>query len=384
MRRPDGTETAFATLEEAAPALDSIVTIALPAPEIMVERLHLPSRDATELEGMTRLQLEKTLPFPPEEITCAHGFIRQEGEHDTVVLGAAVHDPAVDQLCGPLRAAGKLPLVVSLYAAHVAAAGPAGTVLTLYREHGQLMLIVSEERRLSFLQALASDDPALLENELGLVVLNAQMDGIPAEFQAVVLGPDAADLREFVRGFFGLIPQVLALSAISADPPFDLAPHAWEASKRRARGREKLKRRLVLAGLVYLVIVALAVGYVVMLKQRLSSLDRQLAETRPRLEKQQTQQARWESLAPAVLPERSLVEVLFQVLKVLPPGTNVTKFDYTPQQFLIAGESGTASEAIALTEALKKNEALQQFQIDAGPPTLLGNDRAQFKIFGKI
>lgn len=246
------------------------------------------------------------------------------------------------------------------------------------------MLVISEERRLSFLQLLGSEDPALLETELGLVAMSAQMEGIASVFDVIQLDPELASLRPLLTDFYQITPRVFDYAALSPAAPFDLAPQAWEAARRRQRNQALLRRRLTLAGLLYLVIIALAIGYVMLLKQRLSGLDRQLAETRPRLEKQETQQRRWDALAPAVLPERSVVEVLHQVIAGLPAGTKVTQFDYTPQQFMVAGESGTASEAIAFTEALRNNQGLRNFTIESGPPTLVNGERAQFKIFGKI
>lgn len=384
VRAANGNEADFATLEEAAATLDPVVTLALPAREIMVERLILPSQDPVELEGMTRLQLEKTLPYPPEEITCNYGLIRHEGEAESVLLAAAVHDPAIDEYCRPLREAGRLPTVVTLFAAHVAAACPPGVALAIYPEHDQLMLIVSEDKKLSFLQLLSSHDPELLESELAWVILTAQMEGIPTEFQNVRVGDVSVELRAFIRRFFSAPVTLLDLGVVAREVPFNLAPSSWAAATRRQLNRSRLRQRLILAGVVYLMAVLLAIGYVVWLKQRAGALDRKLAEMRPKLEKQQAQQGKWEALAPAVVPQRSAVEILYQVLKDMPPGTKVTEFDYSPGQFMVAGESQTASEAIAYSNALKQSDGLTQFAIETGPPTLLKNDRAQFKIFGKL
>lgn len=382
MRSTVGTETQFPTLAEAAPALDPLVTLALPAREVMVERMVLPTQDPDELAGMTRLQLEKTLPYAPEEITCGHAPIRQVEETETILLAAAVHDPAIDEFCQPLREADRLPCSVSLFAAHVAAACPAGVVLAIYPEQDNLMLIISEDGQLSFLQILSTDDPEQLESELAWVILTAQMEGIPTEFQSVRVGELPFYLRSFLGRHFSV--PVLDLDDVSAEVPFDLAPLAWAAATRRQIGRAQLRKRLILAGAVYLAAILLAIGYVVWLKTRASSLDRRLAEVRPAVEKQQAQQARWDALAPAVAPQRSAVEVLYQVLKDLPPGTKVTEFDYSPDQFMVTGESATASEAITFTDSLRKNEGLSDYRIESGPPTLLKEERAQFKIFGKI
>jgi hypothetical protein len=374
------------SLGEAVPLLGggTNVILALPSHEVILERLTLPSKDRGELEGMVRLQIEKTLPFPSEEITCDYEVVREE-ETESVVVAAAVHTPKLDSLCEPLREGGRLPSRVSAFAAHVAATCPAGTALTVYREQDSLMVAICENGKPVMLhEAETARDPQAFEFELAQMLMGAGMAGLPTEFDSVRIDPACPEVRPVLVAMFPALVEDLNLGTVPARAGADLVPPAWEHEARRARRAENLRKRLISAGILYLVLLLVAIGYVIYLKQAAKRIERKLAAARPQLDQLQAQEARWNAMAPAVDPARSTVEILHQVLQALPEGVTVTQFDHSPDHFMVEGEAGSASLAIQFAENLRKKEALSAFSIQSGPPTILGNDRAQFKIFGKL
>ena len=80
----------FATLAEAAAALPAgtHLHLALPCQAVLLERMTLPATDRAELAGMVHLQLEKSLPFPIEDVS-ADFLIVETGETESTLVSAA-------------------------------------------------------------------------------------------------------------------------------------------------------------------------------------------------------------------------------------------------------------------------------------------------------
>ena len=97
---PGGGTQSAKTLGEAAAAVPPGATIhlALPAHAALLERLTLPSTNREELAGMVQLQLEKTLPYPMEEVTSDFDVIKQ-GESESTLISVATHTGQLNRLC---------------------------------------------------------------------------------------------------------------------------------------------------------------------------------------------------------------------------------------------------------------------------------------------
>ena len=94
---------ASATSNEAAGLLvagDDIV-LGLPIDAVLAQRLRLPTIDPSEFGEMVRIQVEKTLPYPPEEVTSDFEVIEQS-ETDSVISAVAVHNRKLNELASPL------------------------------------------------------------------------------------------------------------------------------------------------------------------------------------------------------------------------------------------------------------------------------------------
>src|SRR5437762_12360149 len=65
-----GIDNTVPTLDEALDAIpvDAHIELSLPCQSVLLERHTLPATDRAELADMLQLQLEKTLPFPVEEV----------------------------------------------------------------------------------------------------------------------------------------------------------------------------------------------------------------------------------------------------------------------------------------------------------------------------
>jgi hypothetical protein len=76
---PGGATQSAKTLGEAAAAVPpgAAIHLALPAHAALLERLTLPSTNREELAGMVQLQLEKTLPYPMEDVTSDFDVIKR-------------------------------------------------------------------------------------------------------------------------------------------------------------------------------------------------------------------------------------------------------------------------------------------------------------------
>src|SRR5207244_7454895 len=123
--------------------------LGLPVEAVLAQRLRLPTTDPTEFGEMMRIQVEKTLPYPPEEVTSDFEVIEQ-GESDSVISAVAVHNQKLTELATPLLNKGHIPRQVTVYAAQRAATRAAeGNALMIYPEGGKLVSAISENGKIS-------------------------------------------------------------------------------------------------------------------------------------------------------------------------------------------------------------------------------------------
>lgn len=376
----------FPSLEEAAAAEGEEIHLALPAGAVLMERMRLPSVDRAELDGMMRLQLEKTLPFGADEIAADFEIIGQT-ETESELLALAVNNAQLDALCEPLRAANQLPEKVTLFAAHLAAnAPPSETVCAIFREQETIVLIVAQNAKLTYAQTVLTSDAHGFFEELPQTLLTAELDGVPMDFNRVQLDQKLSDRQAQARELFPSIPiDLISLDAPLPEPAMNLAPAAWLQERRQIESSARTRSQLIFAGAIYLALLLCAAGYVIWLQRQVTQITQQAAAAAPEVQLIGSRKARWSALAPAIDPTHYAVEILYQVSSSLPsPDIRITAFDQNPTQFTIEGEAPTAAMAIDFGERLKKNPDLQEFSFTFAPPAILPNEHAQFRIFGKL
>ena len=379
---------AVRTIEEAAAAVPAgaAVRLSLPVSAVLMERMRLPSRDRAELEGMVVLQLEKTLPYGGEELTSGFNIIRQE-ENECDLLAIAVSNEQLDSLCGPLRTQRKLPEHVTVFAIQLAAKFPREEVLALiFREADATILAVAQRGKLVAAHACPATDREGFLAELPRMLLAAELEGAPANFTRVAIERDLAGWIDGVREHFGDVP----VERVSVDAPLEpgevnLVPAGWTFERRQDARKAKVRDWLMLAGAIYLAFLLLAAGYIIWLRREVGAIDRQVAAEAPAVDSIASRKARWTALEPAIDPTRYPVEILQQINKSIPSSDlHVTIFDQTPAQFMVEGEAPTASMAVQYMDALKANPDLNAFRFESGPPEILPNEHAHFRIFGKL
>lgn len=363
------------------------LTVALAARYGVYERLTLPSTDPEELAGMVRLQFEKSLPYPLEEISVGFQILSQTAEPalQTTLLAVGAHHPALATLCAPLLDRRQTPQRLTLWAMHLAAQAPAGEVACgLWREEDQLVFGIFEDARLGFVEVLGAAEADLL-TALPCTLMSAEMAGAPTAFSAVYLDPSLASLSQPLESLLG--GPVRELDPQGAEPAggaLDLTPEPWRASQAHQVRMRQWRGRLILAGALYAALLLLGLIWLGIQGGRLTALQKQTVAMQPQVDGILDRQTRWKNLAPAIERGRYALEILFATCQSLPSvETRITQFDWSRDQFMVEGEAPNAQAAIGLAEKLKKQAALGDYRIESGQPVILPNEHAQFRIFGK-
>ena len=386
VRLPGGGAQSHKTLEEVAATLPAqgSLHLALPCQAALIERLKLPSTERDELEGMLLLQLEKTLPFPVEDVS--NGFeIIESTEAESTIVSISTNNAQLDRLCAPLRARGRLPEKVTVYALHFAATCPPdAVVLCVWAEDEQLALAICEHGKLSYAQTLPGLDAATLLAELPAFMLSAEMEGVPTQFASVRLEQGSGGLRDHLAEYFSVPVEIISYDVALPEVPINLVPDAWIAETRRLERSGAVKQRLQLAAALYLLLVAAACIYLVLQKQRAAKIDVQLAQLQPQVDTTRKQQTRWLALAPAIDPTRYAVEIVHLLFSNRPSGeVKFTEIVVQPTEFRVEGEAPDPDSAVKFIEKLRKESGLNSFKINADPPTLLAKS-AKFVVTGKL
>lgn len=381
----DGVARKFPTLGEAVAALPlkTAVRLAIPCQAALLERLTLPATDREELAGMLQLQLEKTLPYPVDEVSSAFEVIHSAGNESTL-MSVATHSSQLNELCQPMKDQSRLPQKITLFAMHVAAACPADeTVLALYAEQGQFVLAICEHGKLSWAQTVSGLQDDVLLGELPQMMLAAEMEGVPTQFSRLCLDKELLRLERPLRELLNLPIELLTLDSLP-EPAGNLVPSAWQEDTRRIERAERLKQRLLLAAVLYLLCVAAAFVYLVWLKREAQKIALQYAAARPQLELINRRERRWNELQRAIDPRFYSVEILYQAHRNLPSDdVRITEFIQTGGKWTIVGEAPSANLAIEYAEKLKAEKELEAWKVVSAPPTILKGEQAKFSIEGQ-
>jgi hypothetical protein len=385
LRLGTGEDRILPTLGEAMAGVPATahLELALPCQAVLLERHKLPATDRTELADMLNLQLEKTLPFPVEEVS--HGFeVLGQEENESTILSVTAHHAQLDRICAPLRDAGRIPERISLLAQRIAAACPADeTTLALWPEQEQLVAAIVNHGQLVWAQPLSSLDANTVLDELPGLLLSAELDGVPTTFSHIRLAQGCSDLEPVLVEHFG--KQVLPLADTSeAQAGLDLLPASWQhAAHSRERG-EKLKQNLLLAAVIYLLLVAGAFIYLAVMKRKVQTVLAEVAAVKPRYDGMAKQQSRWDALAPTVEPGRFAAEVMYLLHKNWEKSAALqfTSFTFSPREWIVKGE-GTSDAHFEFVQRLKQEKELNGFDVAYPGYTPLKDDKVSYSITGK-
>lgn len=377
---------AVASLDEAAELLhagDDIV-LALPLDLVLAQRLQLPTTDPAEFGDMVRIQIEKAMPYPTEEMTTDSEIISQT-ETGSVISAVAVHNEKLNQLAAPLLSRGLIPTQVTVYASHRAATHALeGTSLFIYPESDSIVCAIAEEGKLSFTSTLDASDPLQLQRDLPQLALSAELQGINTSAPRIFLAESMYELRDTVEGIFATPSELIAIEAPPAESRVNLLPESWRQRRAQVARQKEWRKRLLLAAGAYVGLLLLFLAYLVYLQVQVRQLNRRISRDAPRTEFVKATEARWKSLAPAIDPHYYPIEVLVHLFDCLPSAdVRITVFNQSARQISVDGEASSAALAYQFAEKVKKNPDLQAFQFELGSPVILPNDHAKFRLEGK-
>ena len=374
------------SLDEVVPlvsAQDEIV-LSLPITAVLAQRFKLPTVDPAEFPEMVRIQIEKALPFSPDEMTADFELIEQN-EVESVISAVAVRNEQLAEIAAPLLDNGVIPKQVTVYAAQRATThAPEGRALLIYPEGETLVSAVTENGKVSMTRTLDGIEPDQLQMELPQLALSAELQGIDASFPNVLLDETCHELRDKVSEILESKTELVGIETPPASVKLNLLPESWRQRRTQLAKRSEWRKRLTLAGGIYGGVFLLFVLYLAYSKIAIARLDRLIARDAPQTQSIRDTEANWKSLGPAIDSRFYPVEVLYHLSQDLPsPDVRITAYNQSARQISVDGEANTAALAYQFAEKVKKDGALQNFRLDMAAPRILPNNHAQFRLEGK-
>jgi hypothetical protein len=378
---------ALQTLDEVAALLkpEDEFILGLPISAILAQRFRLPTVDPTEFAEMVRIQIEKALPFSPDEVTTDFELIEQT-KTDSVVSAVAVRNDQLAELAAPLINRGLIPRQVTVYAAQRAAThAPQGNTLLIYPEGETLVSAVTENGKVSLTRTLDGGEAAKLRTDLPQLALSAELQGINASFPKILLDETCFDLRETVQGIFSSPAEIVGIETPPASVRLNLLPASWRARRSQLARQAEWRKRLVWIGGAYGAVLVLFLFYLGLMRFEIGRLGRRIAADAPQTEFVRAAEANWKALAPAIDPHYYPVEILLHLFESLPSqDVRITAYNQSARQISIDGEAKTPAQVFQFVDKVKKHPELRAFVFDLStPPRILSNDRAQFRLEGK-
>jgi hypothetical protein len=374
------------SLEEAVPLLlptDDLV-LGLPLTAVLAQRFRLPTADPAEFPEMIRIQIEKALPFSPDEVTTDFEVIEQN-ETGSVVSAVAIRNEQLAEIAEPLLKRGYIPRQVTVYASQRASTyAPQGNALLIYPEGETLVYVVTENGKLSLARTLESANGEQLQMELPQLRLSAELQGISASFPNVLLDEKCYALRDTVQGILASPAEIVGIELPPAPVKLNLLPESWRRRRLQLARQLEWRKRLIWAGGTYAGLLFILLVYLSFMHMRIGGIDRQIARDVPKTEFVRTTEANWKALAPAIDSRYYPVEILLHLFESLPSGdVRITGYNQSARQISVDGEANTAALAYKFIENIKKNPELRVFQFDMAAPRILPNDHAQFRVEGR-
>ncbi len=373
------------TLEEAVPLLsaDDEFVLGLPVSSVMAQRFRLPSVDPAEFPDMIRLQIEKSLPFPADEVTSDFELIEQS-ENESVVSAIAISNDRLAELASPLLDRGYIPRQVTVYAAQRASTyAPKGNALLIYPEGEMLVYAMTENGKLSLARAIERNGDQL-ETELPQLRLSAELQGIDASFPNVLLDETCYELRDAVQGILASPTEIVGIELPPAPVKLNLLPESWRRRRLQLVRQVEWRKRIAWIGGAYVGAIVLLFAYLGLVRFQVGRFDRRIAHDAPETEFVRATEARWQALAPAIDPHYSPVEILQHLFESLPSAdVRITTYNQSARQISVDGEANTAALAYEFIDKIKKKPDLRTFQFDMAAPRILPNNHAQFRLEGK-
>lgn len=158
----------------------------------------------------------------------------------------------------------------------------------------------------------------------------------------------------------------------------------------RAR-QERKQRNLIILGALGLVTLTVAMlgafaARLAWREQELAAEEQRLDTLEPQLADIREAQVRWDLLSGVLTPEEYPVELLHQLITLLPPeGIRLTRFELRPEGLVLDGEASSIGHGVQFRESLVSSPAFADWGFDRGfpQPTNLPDGRATFRAEGR-
>lgn len=355
----------YAAFLKKAGASHLVATILLPRSEVIVRQLHLPGVASGDLDAAVGFQLESLHPYPEDGAVSAWARI---GRSATVLVAIARRE-IVERYTGLFVEAGVrvASLTVSAAVIHTAVrllGAPAGEFLA-YHPSGDGLELYGESAARPLFSATLELEP---ERAFAMAAAELRLEAAsePAPLAALLPAPRQAPQD------FDLSRATLAYAAALAGacPRLALAANLLAAELRQSSSRAIYIPTLALAGVLVLVVSALALEGTLENRRYMERLQAEIA----RLEPQAKQLARMEAEAEAARARTLLLDgfrkrtaadlaVLDELTKLIPPPAWLSSLELTRTGVSLSGE---AEQAAGLLKTLDASPLFQNSEFAMG------------------
>ncbi len=261
--------------------------------------------------------------------------------------------------------------------------------VTVWRELGRLVMAVTRNDTPVYFQSLSSSEfDAEAIQAIRCVVLQLGTQEAISGIDEVVLRIDGVRDPKLAE----MILRELRVPARFENPvapilPKEkgtLVPEDVAILRHRREVQQRWRKRLTVAGLVYLVVVGFFVTRLFIEEQKAAALSVQIQEVQPEADAIRRTQMRWDSMRLAIDADAYPIETMLKCVQLLPPrGVRLTEFEYSEDVIVLKGEASSAPEAIKFKGVLTSAEAFRDYEWNFPPPVIVPNKGATFQTSGK-
>lgn len=381
----------FETIGELAEHLDAStrVHVLLPARQTLWVPLELARAEADELRDMARLQLEKAVPFPAEDVPLEIADLGSPGSIESEPTGLfsvlLLNDEAVQRLLQPILDRGAWPVAARSHLAVRAASCPRDeSALLLAREGDTLSVALGRSSRLAFLGTLPLQDnapPSL--TQIDRLLWSAEMNSVPTRIDTIYLDDACQPWAQSLKTHFGAEASPMRWRPALPLPGTDLAPAEWKRRREEAAAAASARGVFALAGVAYVALVLVLAAFLFYAQ---SQLNQTRAKANAMLAESATiavKRSHWRAWSAAIEREQYAIETLNLVVSSIEnPEVRITRFQIEDDIMRVDGEAPTLKVANDLVPRLKRalSSAALPFEITGSSIDLLDDVRAKFTI----
>jgi hypothetical protein len=396
------------TSSESIPSFKGTITVGIPVENVFVRIFTFPPCDRGEIEGMVRLQMDKTSPFPLDEIEISHEILHND-EKGYIVFSAGVKRDFVEDITSRLESVGVIVNKIDV------------ETLGWWRFIRDRRELDSHKQQIILVFDGQIVDLMVLENKVPILVRTiARYDGAKVESVCETVGAECArtllwlELQGKVGGSVGLyvlyngenkdalLEKIEASAGIkpvhlSLDVPcglsVGLAYRAADNTELNLISRrwyqtlqERLKRRtimnvaMVLFGL-WVMLGGIFTGLWIWQKGVLARYEKTLLAYKTPAHEVLKLKRRMAILNRYMDRSGSALECLREVTSLMPQGVKLTSFTYKKGESMkISGEADRSELVLGFNEKLNSSKMFAHVTAETQTMTPEGKYRFGFNI----